>query len=127
MSIIGIAYDGGVTSVSADNPLPVASTPSGIAPVGGGITWGAPTAVGMTGSSKNLIAANANRKAIMFWNPSGNAAAAYDLSGGTVTLAGGIPLTPGATPTWFTGAECPVGAISAIGTNSQNLYFVEGT
>lgn len=31
--------------VSAAQPLPVTSSPSGTAPVAGGITWGAPTAV----------------------------------------------------------------------------------
>lgn len=111
--------------VSVAKPLPTYD--AGVAPVGGGITWGAPTAVAMTGSSKNLIAANAARKGIIFWNPSGNAAASYDLSGGTVTLAGGIPLAAGGAPIVITGAECPVGAITAIGTNAQNLYYSEGT
>lgn len=111
--------------VSSTNPLPVYN--SGVAPVGGGITWGAPTAVAMTGASKNLVAANAARKGIFFWNPSGNAAAAFDLSGGVVTLAGGIPLVAGASPSVFTGSDCPVGAITVIGTNTQNLYYVQGT
>lgn len=99
---------------------------SGVAPVGGGITWGAPTAVAMTGSSKNLIAANAARKALMIINPVGNAQVSYDLSGGTVTLVGGIPLLAGAVDT-YTGAECPVGAVTIIGTNAQNAVYVEGT
>lgn len=103
------------------------TTPSGSAPVGGGITWGAPTAVAMTGASKNLIAANAARRAIIFWNPAANAAASYDLSGGTVTLVGGIPLFAGGSPTFLEGAACPVGAITVIGTNAQNLYYSEGT
>lgn len=101
--------------------------PGGSAPVGGGITWGAATAVAMTGSSKNLVAANAGRKGIIIWSPVGNAAASYDLSGTAVTLAGGIPLYPGVAPVVITAPECPVGAITAIGTNGQNLYYSEGT
>lgn len=122
------------TIVSGDNaqtPLFTTTNPGivtngGVAPLGGGITWGAPTLVAMTGASKNLIAANAARKGIMFWNPSGNAAAAYDLSGGVVTLVAGIPLVAGGRPVCFTAPECPVGAITVIGTNTQNLYYVEG-
>jgi hypothetical protein len=113
-------------TVTTDRRLRVDSV-SGSAPVGGGITWGAPTAVAMTGASKNLIAANAARKGIIFWNPTGNSPAAYSLSGSVVTLASGIPLVAGATPTVLTGAECPVGAITVIGTNTENLYYSEGT
>lgn len=110
-------------AVGDTNPMPIKS----VVPVGGGITWGAPTAVAMTGSSKTFVAANASRKALIYWNPSANAGAAYDLSGAAVTLAGGIPLAAGATPSVLTGSECPVGIITAIGTSTQNLYYVEGT
>lgn len=110
--------------VSATNPLPTYN--SGVAPVGGGITWGAPTAVAMTGSSKNLIAANAARKGLMIVNPVGNAQVSYDLSGGVVTLAGGIPLLAGAVDT-YTGTDCPVGVVTIIGTSAQNAVYVEGT
>ncbi len=96
-------------------------------PVGGGVTWGAPVAVAMTGSSVTFIPANTARKALLYWNPTGNSAASYDLSGGTVTLAAGIPLGVGSAPSSLTGADCPVGIVTAIGTNTQNLYYVEGT
>ncbi len=114
---------GGAVPVADDQPLPVAA----YAPIGGDITWGNPTAVAMTGSSKNLVAANASRKAIAFWNPAGNAAAAYSLSGSVVTLAGGFPLPSGNLPVVLEGAVCPVGAITVIGTSGQNLYYCEGT
>ena len=110
--------------VTASNPQPVYD--SGVAPVGGGITWGAPTAVASDGASKTLIAANAARKAIRIWNPIGNAQMSYNISGSTVTLAAGTPLLAGNLD-WFTGAECPVGIITFIGTNTQNLVYQEGT
>jgi hypothetical protein len=124
-NIFGIDPSGDAKAVAVDESgsMLTAST----APVGGGITWGAPTAVAMTGSSKNLVAANAARKGIIFWNPTGNSPAAYSLSGSVVTLAGGLPLAAGATPVSLTGAECPVGAITVIGTNTENLYYSEGT
>ncbi len=99
---------------------------SGSAPVGGGITWGAPTAVTLNGSSQTLIAANAARKGIQIINRIGNAQASYDLAGGTVTLVGGIQIIAGQRD-WYTGAECPVGAITIIGTNAQVVTYVEGT
>ena len=116
-----IDANGNAVAVKTTAPMPVVLQ-EGI----GSITWGAATAVAMTGSSKNLIAANASRKGIIIWNPSGNAAAAIDLSGTAVTLAGGIPLVAGATPTVITGAETPLTAITAIGTNTQNIYYSEG-
>lgn len=99
---------------------------SGAAPVGGGITWGAPTAVTLTGSSQDLIAANASRKAIQIINRIGNAQVSYDLSGGVVTLIGGIQLIGGAMDEWE-GAACPVGKITIIGTVAQFVTYVEGT
>lgn len=112
-------------SVSDTNPFPVKTT--GIAPIGGGITWGAPTAVTLSGSSQDLIAANAGRKGIMIINRSGNAAVSYDLAGGVVTLAGGIQMQPGYQRDWYLGATCPVGKITIIGTAAQLVTYVEGT
>lgn len=93
-------------------------------PAGGGITWGAPTPLTLNGSSQTLVAPNAARKAIQIINRIGNAQAAYDLSGGTVTLVGGIPLSQ---RDFYTGPECPVGAITIIGTAGQIVTIVEGT
>lgn len=115
-----------LTRLQSDANGALKTTPSGSAPVGGGITWGAPQSVAMTGASKNLIAANAARKALIIINPVGNNQASYDLSGGAVTLAGGIPMLAGDRDT-YTGAECPVGPVTAIGTNGQNMVYVEGT
>ena len=93
----------------------------------GSITWAAPVAVAMTGSSKTFVPADAARKALLLWSPSGNAAAGYDIAGGTVVLATAIQLVPGAQPTVFTGAETPSGIVTAIGTNTQNLYYQSGS
>lgn len=116
---------GGVASVqgvTGGTPIAVSITDAA-----GSITWGAITAVAQTGASKVLIAANPGRKGIIFWNPAGNAVGAFDLSGGTVSLAAGIPLYAGGSPTVITSPEVPVGAITAIGTNTQNFYYSEGT
>jgi hypothetical protein len=101
---------------------------SGTAPVGGGITWGAPTAVAVTAgpASTTLVAAVAGRKAIMIWNPIGNAQMSVDIAGGTAVLATGLPLLAGSSLV-LTGADCPVGAITFIGTAGQNLVYQQGT
>lgn len=100
---------------------------AGSAPVGGGITWGAPQTVALTGASQTLIAANALRKGIQIINRSGNSQVSYDLSGGVVTLLGGIQMIAGFQRDWFTGSDCPVGAITIIGTTAQSVTYVEGT
>jgi len=96
------------------------------APTGGGITWQAPVAVAMTGSSKTFVPANAARKALQMWSPAANSAGGIDLAGGTVVLLTAIQLTPGATPIYIEGAATPVGIVTAIGTNLQNFYYQEG-
>lgn len=111
--------------ITEDRELIVA--PGGSAPVGGGITWGAPTGVTLTGASQTLIAANANRKGLMIINRNGNATVSYDLAGGTVTLAGGIQMAAGFQRDWYTGSDCPVGAVTIIGTAAQLVTYVEGT
>jgi hypothetical protein len=97
-------------------------------PVGGGITWAAPAATAVTAgpTSTTLVAAAATRKAIMIWNPIVNAQMSVDISGGTATLAGGFPLLAGFSLV-LTGAECPVGAITFIGTAGQSLAYQQGT
>lgn len=129
MSVIDLTNSPATQKVAVCNPdgsTPLAVASSGVAPVGGGITWGAPTGVTLTGASQALIAANAARKAIRIINRVGNAQVAYDLSGGTVTLIGGDPLV-GGQKDWYSGAECPVGAITIIGTAAQIVTYVEGT
>ena len=112
----------GLARMSAANPLPTQA----VAPAGGGITWGAPTAVTLTGSSQTLAAANASRKAIQIINRIGNSQVSYDLAGGTVTLIGGFQMNPGQRD-WYSGADCPVGAVTIIGTAAQLVTVVEGT
>lgn len=101
---------------------------SGTAPLGGGITWGAPTAIAVTAgpASTTLVIAVATRKAIMIWNPIGNAQMSVDIAGGTAVLATGLPLLAGASLV-LTGTDCPVGAITFIGTAGQSLVYQQGT
>jgi len=110
--------------VSTAQPLPVALYEG----AAGGITWGAPTAVAVTAgpTSTTLIAANALRTAISIWNPIGNAQMSVDIAGGVAVLATGLPLLAGFSIT-LTGAECPVGAITFIGTAAQSLVYQQGT
>lgn len=110
--------------VTADTPLPVTS----VASVGGGITWGAPTAVavGAGPASTTLKAATAGRKAMSVWNPPGNATMFIDIAGGTAAAATGRPLVAGAALD-LTAPHCPVGAITFIGTAGQSLVYQEGT
>jgi len=127
MAIDRIMFDDGTTEnsvVAHDNPLPVVVSAS----IGGGIIWGAPTAVAVTAgpTSTTLVAANAARKAISIWNPSTNAQMSVDIAGGTAVLATSRPILPGATLD-LSGAECPVGAITFIGTAAQNLVYQQGT
>ena len=120
--------DGLLGSPTAGKPLSVTSTPSGAAPIGGGITWGAPTAVAVAAgpASTTLIAANAARKALQIWNPVGNAQMSVDIKGGTAALATGRPMLSGDSIT-YSGAECPVTAVTFIGTAAQSLVYQEGT
>ena len=133
-TIAGQYNSAGPPTATANTMLPVQVSAQGyvltqgVAPVGGGITWGAPTAVAVTAgpASTTLIAANAARKAIMIWNPVGNAQMGVDISGGTAALATGQPLLSGDVLV-LTGAECPVGAITFIGTAAQSLVYQQGT
>lgn len=112
-----------VTNTSS-NPIPIAP----VVPVGGGVTWGAPTAVAVSAgpASTTLVTSNASRKAISIWNPTTNAQMSVDISGGTAVLATGRPILPGGTLD-LSGAECPVGAITFIGTAGQSLVYQQGT
>tara|TARA_R110000868_G_scaffold91015_3_gene252388 strand:+ start:1610 stop:1993 length:384 start_codon:yes stop_codon:yes gene_type:complete len=112
--------------LSTANPMPIID--SGSAPLGGGIIWGAPTAVAVTAgpTSTTLVVANAARKAISIWNPIGNAQMSVNIAGGAAVLVTGLPLLAGFSIT-LTGAECPVGAITFIGTAAQSLVYQQGT
>lgn len=122
------AADGTNVALQADSRGNLKVVASGTAPVGGGITWGAPTAVAVTAgpASTTLVAAAAGRKAIMIWNPVGNAQMSVDIAGGTAVLATGMPLLSGDILT-LSGADCPVGAITFIGTAGQSLVYQQGT
>lgn len=94
-------------------------------PVGGGLTW-TKTAVTMSGASGTLLAANTGRKGFMVASTATNAAAAIDITGGVAALTAGLPLAGGQT-IFMTGADCPLGIITQIGTNTQVLTVYEGT
>lgn len=110
--------------VSTTNRFPVEATIA--ESVGGGVIWAAPVAVAMTGASKTFVPADATRKALKMWNLAANAAAGFDDAGGTVVLLTALQLVPGAAPVIYTGAETPVGIVTAIGTNTQNIYYQSG-
>lgn len=97
-------------------------------PVGGGVTYGAPTAVAVTAgpTSTTLVAAAPTRKTLSIWNPIGNAQMSVDIAGGTAVLTTGRPLLAGDSFD-LTGSECPVGAITFIGTAGQSLVYQQGT
>lgn len=92
----------------------------------GSLVWAAPVAVAMTGSSKTFVPADATRKALIMWSAPGNTAGAFDTAGGTVTVAGNLPLFV-STPIIYTGADTPTGIVTAIGTNTQNFYYQQAT
>lgn len=123
-----VANSEGPAQVAVDTYGNLKTVSSGTAPLGGGITWDAPTAVAVTAgpASTTLVAAVAGRKAIQIWNPIGNAQMSVDIAGGTAVLATGRPLLAGSSIT-LTGAECPVGAITFIGTAAQSLVYQQGT
>lgn len=130
--IAGQYWSAGPPTATANTDLPVQVDAQGRlitvnAENVGNITWAAPVAVAMTGSSKTFVPADAARRALMMWSPSTNAAAGIDIAGGTVVLATAIQITPGATPIVFTGSDTPAGIVTAIGTNTQNLYYQSGS
>ncbi len=108
--------------VSEAKPLPVKT----IAASGGGITWQAPQAVAMTGSSMTFVPANAARKALQMWSASSNGSGAIDLAGGTAVIGTSIPLFAGAAPIYIDGPATPVSIVTAIGTSGQSFYYQEG-
>lgn len=132
--IAGQYWKSGAPAATANTDLPIQVDSQGriltvaAEPLGGGVTWGAPTAVPVTAgpTSTILIAANAVRKALRIWNPIGNAQMSYDISGGVAVLATGTPLLAGDDDA-FSGAECPITAVTFIGTAGQNLVYQEGT
>lgn len=117
---------GGVASIQGvTGGTPVNVT---ISSVVGSVTYGAPTAVAVTAgpTSTTLIAANAARKTLSIWNPIGNAQMSVDVSGGVAVLTTGRPLLAGDSID-LTDDDCPVGAVTFIGTAGQSLVVQQGT
>lgn len=107
---------GGAVQVADDQPLPVSSV-DGLASL-------TKSAVAMTGSSAELLAASATRSIVVVSNAEANASAAIDPTGGTCSLTAGIPLPPGATVR-ITGKAAQA-AMTQIGTNGQSLTVYAG-
>lgn len=130
--IVGQFWYAGPPTATANTPIPIQVDSQGRlivvnAETVGAITWAAPVAVAMTGASKTFVPADATRKILLMWSPAANAAAGIDVAGGTVVLANAIQLSPGAPPTVFSGQDTPAGIVTAIGTNTQNLYYQSGS
>ena len=99
---------------------------SGASPVGGGVAYADKTLTSLTGSSQTMMAANAARKSLLIKN--GDTNAGVNLLGGTALIggAGTITLQP-YEGLFLKGADCPVGAITVIGTSTKYLSGYEGS
>lgn len=130
-TIAGQFWELGPPSATANTDIPIQVDSQGrllviaaAEPIGS-LSW-AQTNPTLDGSSDTILAANAARKGLTVINPIGNAQVNVDITGGVVTSALGFPLLGGAWIT-LTGADCPVGAITGIGTNTQKVVVLEGT
>lgn len=114
--------------MDANGNLKVAgtTTPSGLAPVGGGITYADKTITSATGSSQTIAAANAGRKSLIIKNGGSNTG--VNILGGTAAIggAGTVTLQP-YEPMVLDGASCPLGAITIISTSTAYISCLEGT
>jgi len=117
---------------SGSHPLPVsifgggsAASPTTTYNKNLGVTTYTKTSLTLNGSSQTLLAASNTRNAITVYNPTTNANAWIDISGGTATAETGSLLAPGTTFV-ITGSAVPKTAITVIGTNTQVLSVQEG-
>ena len=118
--------DGDTILAQVDAQGNLKTTPSGVTPVGGGVTYTDKTITSLSGSSQTLIAANAARKSLLFKN--GATAVAVNILGGTAAIGGAGCMTFQAYESFsLTGADCPVGAITVIGTAANYIGAFEGT
>lgn len=116
--------DSALVRITADRELIVVN--GGSAPVGGGITYTDKTITSLSGSSQTLIAANSSRKSLMFKN--GASPVAVNILGGTAAIGGAGCMTFQAYEGFsLTGADCPLGAITVIGTAANYIGAFEGT
>lgn len=111
------------TPVDSTHPLPVTQ---GVPTVGGGMTQTDRTITSATGASQNLAAALSTRKAILIKN--GATSCGVNLFGGTAAIggAGTITLAP-LEGIYLSGAQCPVGLITVIGTAAAYISCIEYT
>lgn len=90
----------------------------------GQVTWTKGTKT-LDGTSQTLIAANAVRVGLIVFNRIGNAQIDVDITGGVVAANTGRSIT-GGNDYYFTGTNCPVGAVTIIGTSTQVVTYWEG-
>lgn len=91
------------------------------------LTWSR-SSFTLTGVANDvLLSANANRRAMVLYNRSGNSIARYDIAGQSINAAAdeGITLPAGGTPHSYSGQEAPTGTITATGTagNIVTIYI----
>ncbi len=112
----------GSIPVADDNPLPVVQ---GTPTIGGGVTYTDKTKTSLAGSSETLMAANAGRRSLMIKN--GGSPVAISLTGATAAIggAGCITLQP-YEGIFLSGADCPVGTITVIGSAGAYCGAYEG-
>ena len=111
--------------MDANGNLKTTSTPSGSAPVGGGITYADKTVTSATGASQTIAAANAGRKSLII--KTGGSNTGVNILGGTAAIggAGTVTLLP-FEPMVLDGASCPLGAITIISTSTAYISCLEG-
>lgn len=91
------------------------------------LTWSR-TSVTLTGAANDiLLSADANRRAMVLYNRSGNNVARYDIAGQSINAAAdeGITLPAGGAPHSYTGQDTPTGTVTATGTagNIVTIYI----
>lgn len=110
--------------VTPATPLPV--TAGGVPPLAGGLTATDKTITSATGSSQTLMAANANRRAVMIKN--GNSNTGVSLTGGTAAIGGVGTFTLGPLEgIYLDGASCPTSTITVISTAAAYIFATEYT
>jgi hypothetical protein len=82
------------------------------------------TIVNLTGSSQDMLAADANRRIVIVANAATNNDAAVSLTNQTASLTQGIPAKAGIA--WQIAGKAAQSAMKCIGTNGQKLTVYTG-
>lgn len=93
---------------------------------GGGLTYTDKTITSLSGSSQTLMAANSGRRSLLIKN--GDTNVAVNILGGTAAIGGAGCLTLQPYEALFlSGVDCPLGAITIIGTAAKYCSAFETT